>query len=164
MSFPALDPKTAIVYVGLVFEDYNYADDASSADADRQEAVRAFMRLGNDVCEAASKAEGMALADLERRLKTAGLDVRLTNESHDDEGGLIVKFGVSSIADVERLVRFVRGNSGGGEDEIYLDAPYMAARGFRLYPQGVNRPSFVFGGSHLAGEGDIEDWLEAQSG
>lgn len=162
-EFPALNPKTAIVYFDLVFEDFNLEEDQSpDADADGRERAEAFLALHKgDLDKAMMMAESAAMADMAARLKKAGLPGRLANEGHSSDGSLAMKFGVDSVDDVKKLVKFVQRSSGGGEDEIYLDAPYMAARGFHFYPDGVNNTRFGFGGG-ISGQGDIEEWLETQ--
>ena len=67
--------------------------------------------------------------------------VRISNEGHDAYGALVCKFGVSSVAEVEAFFGWLARHITGGDDEVSdtgPDAVYTAARGFRLYPNGVN--------------------------
>jgi hypothetical protein len=128
----ALNPKNAIVYFDLAFEDYNLEEDQSpNADEDGQERAAAFLAMGKgDLTKAVLATEDAAMKEIGAKLKKAGLNVRLNNEGHGSGGELVMKFGVDSLDDVKKLVSFIGKNMGGGDDVIYLDAPYMEARGF----------------------------------
>ena len=160
-EFPALDPKSAMAYFDLHFEDYNLEEDQGpNADEDGAQRAADFLALGKGKLDQAGRAaEDAAMKEIGDKLKKAGLNVRLGNEGHGSDDALVMNFGVDSSNDVKKLVAFVNKNTGGGDDVIYLNAPYMEARGFVLYPNGVNNGGFGFG---AAGDGDIDEWLEAQ--
>ena len=75
---------------------------------------------------------------------SALLGVRIFNEGHSGFGDLVCKFGVDTPQDVFRVAKIVRHQFGGGDDTIYLDAPYSDARGFMLYPKGLRGPQYEF--------------------
>jgi hypothetical protein len=160
-EFPALDPKSAMVYFDLYFEEDNLEEDQGpNADEDQQQRAAEFLATGKgDITNAARKAEDDAMKEIGAMLKKAGLNVRLGNEGHGSGDELVMKFGIDTVDQVKKLVDFIKRNTGGGEDVIYLNAPYMEARDFVLFPVGVNNDGFS-----VNGDGDIEEWLEAQGG
>jgi len=151
-----LDPRKAMLYFDIHLEDYNVEEDQDSDDEDAKERLAEFLELGGgDLSRAAQKAEDMMVKEMQKRLAKAGLRVRLSNEGHGSGDELVMKFGIDDLDQVEKVIEFVGENMGGGDDVIYSeDVAYMEARGFTLYPQGVNGLRVEFDG--------MEDWLDDQ--
>ena len=133
------DPRKAIMYFYISFEDY-YAEEDGVELSDRE----------------VSSMESKALKNVSRLLK-----VRVGNEGHDRFGNLVCKIAVNSLEEVAKIVEIVQRNTIGGEDQIDTDVEYFSAQGFTLYPTGVNgRPTYQMGG--LGGHEDLEEYLEDQ--
>lgn len=143
----SFDPRRAMIYFALHFEEYNYEEDRDSDDPDAQKRAADFLKMGNrgkdQFARAIMAAEDAAISEITRLIKKAKPNVRINNEGHGQGGELIMKFGVDSMEDAKAIALLVSRNTGGGDDIIYLNAPYMEARDFRLYPQGVNKRSFA---------------------
>lgn len=135
--------RMAIVYFDLAMEDYNIEEDADNGDEFAQSLL--------DDPRKALKLESDALKSLSRMF-----GARIMDEGHDSGGGLVCKFSVDSWADVKKANDVINRHHEGGDDQIGLDVPYMVARDFRLYPDGVND---VFYGSAPGAEGDLDEWL-----
>lgn len=145
-----LDPRRAMLYFDLVLEDYNVEEDARSGN-------RLAKKMMRDDGLTASKMEMKAVEYLSKLF-----GVRISNEGHGPYGSvLICKFSVNSVADVRRAYDVLARHHTGGDDEIGTDQPYFSARAFRVYPQGVNGPSFGVGNNV---DGTMEEWLEAHNG
>jgi hypothetical protein len=139
-----LNPRAAIIYFGLAVEDYNIEEDADNGD-------EFALKLMNDGGRSLNKLEGDALKEVARMFGQ-----RVSNEGHDSSGELVCKFGVNSWGDVKKALDVINRNYTGGDDEIDTNVRYVVARGFRLYPNGVND---VFYGEEPGAEGDLEEWL-----
>lgn len=148
----ALDPRKAIVYFDLCFEEDNYLEAKDEGDDHAAELLA--LGKGNEE-KAIHKAEDLAMEEIEKILKKSGVRVRLDNEGHDSNGDLVMKFGVDSLDDVKKILKVINKASGGGDDDIYLDY-YFTARGFLLFPQGVN-------GLRYNVVADEDDWTDALS-
>ena len=135
--------RMAIVYFDLAMEDYNIEEDADEGDAFAQSLL--------DDPRKANALESKALKSLSRMFGT-----RIMNEGHDSGGGLVCKFAVNSWADVKKANDVISRYYEGGDDQIGTDVPYMVARDFRLYPDGVND---VFYGAAPDAEDDWDEWL-----
>jgi len=68
-----------------------------------------------------------------------------------------VSFGVDTVEEVNDIFGRIESEHGGGDDIIYLNAPYTNASTFVFYPEGVDGPSYSLSGSGT--DGDVEDWL-----
>jgi hypothetical protein len=147
------DPRKAMIYFDLVFEDYNFEEDQEN---DPKRAER-FLKLGGgDPSKAALKAEQLAMKEAQKILKVK----RIGNEGHGSGGELVCKISVDSVEEARKIFDKVEAEHGGGDDVVYLDAPYMAMQGFTLFPQGVNGPQYRLGGSSRE---DIDDfWDEVE--
>ena len=135
--------RMAIIYFDLAMEDYNIEEDADEGDAFAQSLL--------DDPRKALGLESKALKSLSRMFGT-----RIKNEGHGSRDGLVCKFSVDSWADVKKANDVINSHHEGGDDEIGTDVPYMVARDFRLYPDGVND---VFYGSAPGAEDDLDEWL-----
>ena len=140
--------RMAIVYFDLAMEDYNIEEDADNGDEFAQ-SLMADHRKGLEL-------ESKAVKNLSRMF-----GARIMDEGHDSGGGLVCKFGVDSWADVKKALDVINRNHEGGDDQIGTDVPYMVARDFRLYPDGVND---VFYGEGSGAEGDWDEWLSEHKG
>jgi hypothetical protein len=139
-----LNPRLAVVYFDLHTEEYNIEEDAQEGDAEAKALLndpRQILRL-----------EHKALAELSRKFGH-----RISDEGHDRYGDLVCKFGVDDWAEVKAANDVISKHHIGGDDEMDAGAPYMVARGFRLYPNGVND---VFYGEESGAEGTWEEWLQ----
>lgn len=139
-------PRNAIVYFSIVTEDYNIEDDAVRGDE-----RAAALLTGN----------GWELVCMESRAVrwiAHTLGVRVNDEGHDSTGDLVCKFAVDTVEQLEQLDAFLSRYHTGGNDQIDTDEQYVAARDFRLYPNGVND---VFFGAEYGAEADISDFIEA---
>ena len=133
------DPRKAIMYFYLFFEDWNAEEDGVEL-SDRE----------------LSSMESKALKNVSRLLK-----VKVGNEGHDSNGNLVCKIAVNSLEEVAEIIEIVQRNTIGGEDQIDTDVEYFTAQGFTLYPTGVNgRPTYQIGG--MGGHEDLEEYLEDQ--
>lgn len=135
--------RMAIVYFDLAMEDYNVEEDAGNGDEFAQsllDDVRNALKLESDALKSLSRMFG----------------ARIMNEGHDSGGGLVCKFAVDSWDDVKKALSVINRNHEGGDDQIGTGVPYMVARDFRLYPDGVNN---VFYGEGSGAEGDWNEWL-----
>ena len=149
----SFDPRKAMIYFDLSFEEDNYEEDKASSDARSKKMAADFLKLGKgDESRAVMAAEDLAMKAVEAMLKKSGVSFKLDNEGHDAYGNLIVKFGVDSADEAKKIHDVVMKAHGGGDDAIYLEN-YMTAQGFRVYPQGVNSKSY----SLLA---DSDEWLD----
>ena len=135
--------RMSIVYFDLVMEDYNIEEDAGNGDAFAQSLL--------DDPSKANALESKALKSLSRMFGT-----RIMNEGHGSGDELVCKFGVRSWADVKKANDVINRHYEGGDDQIGTDVPYMVARDFRLYPDGVND---VFYGAEPGAEDDWDEWL-----
>lgn len=143
-----LDPKTAIVYFGVITENYNIEEDAENGDEKAQSLL--------DDPRKAVDLELRAVKSLQKLLKT-----RISNEGHDSTGELVCKFGVSSRDDIKKLNRILNRHHVGGNDDTDTGVDYTVARDFRFYPLGIRGRVFYGGGP--GAEGDLEDWLDEHS-
>lgn len=141
-----LDPRASIVYFDLMFETANFEEDLN--DPEGENYARADRLRGNELAQLVLEAEALGEA-------AALLGRSVMNEGHDTFGALVCKLGVSTVADVRSLQDLIQRNVGGGNDHIYLNAPYQTIGNFVLWPQGVNRPSVEFC--------DWDEWLEEHS-
>jgi len=147
----ALDPRKAVMYFDIVFNE---------GDAEEQANVEyspESHELAKRLMDPADK--GRSLLKLEEEAyKRAGsiLKVRLGNEGHN-RGDLVCTFNVSSVKEVAKVWDRIERNMS-NDYEMDLDTPFFTAMDFRLYPQGVNGPSY---GEGEYG-GDIQDWLDEQ--
>jgi len=142
-----LNPRLAVVYFDLHTEEYNIEEDAREGDAEAKALLndpRQILRL-----------EHKALAELSRKFGH-----RISDEGHDRYGDLVCKFGVNDWAEVKAANDVISKHHIGGDDEMDAGAPYMVARGFRLYPNGVND---VFYGEESGAEGTWEEWLQGHA-
>jgi hypothetical protein len=146
----ALDPRKAVRYFDIVFNEGDAEEQA------KEEYSPESHELAKRLMDPADK--GRSLLKLEdEAYKRAGsiLKVRLGNEGHN-RGDLVCSFNVSSVKEVAKVWdRIERGMS--NDYEMDLDTPFFTAMDFRLYPQGVNGPSY--GESEY---NDIQDWLDEQ--
>ena len=143
-----IDPRAAVLYFDIVFADYDVEEDASGSNGAERQAEALTLQ-----------ADPHKMVDLELKAATQVghlLGKRVHDEGHGSDDALVCKVGIDDYGDVVVAYNKIMRAHGGGDDEIYLDAPYCSARGFRFYPRGVNGPSF--GADH--GEG-IDDWLLA---
>jgi len=139
----SLDPRKAMMYFDISFEDYNIDDAAEEGDE-----IALKLQGGDD--RLAVKLEGDAIKAAERIL-----GVKVSNEGHDSAGNLVCKFGVDSWGDVDKAYKAISRNTIGGDDQIDL-APFYVGQGFFLLPQGVNGPKY---GNVPGRKGDLDDWL-----
>lgn len=139
-------PRNAIVYFSVVVDTAWLEEAASEGDTDA-------IALASNGRELACM-EGRAAAWIARE---CGME-RWGNEGHDAYGDLVCKFGVSDLAEIERIERFISRNFIGGNDQIYTPERFIEARDFRLYPFGVND---VFFGAEHGAEGDLSDFIDA---
>jgi hypothetical protein len=140
------DAKKAVCYFDLKFEDDNYNEDNPSVDCDT-------------ATKFALEAESSAIKEIEGMLKPLGVE-RVTPFAHNSDGSLDTSFGLDTAKQVKELYDFIMNSFGGGDDIIYLQAPYMEALCFTFFPQGVNGPRFRIGGN---GDEDLELFLEAHN-
>jgi len=77
--------------------------------------------------------------------------VHVSNEGHFGDV-LVCKVSVDTLDEVRTLRDRVMAQVGGGDDIVYLNAPYMEAQRFVLYPQGVNGTQVPFI--------DLDEWAE----
>jgi hypothetical protein len=138
--------RMAVVYFGIAIEDYNIEEAAREGDA------RAQALLQDTSGMALLKLEDRALKSLSRMFNT-----RITNEGHDRYGDLVCKIPVNSWEDVKSVNAVINKHHIGGDDEIDTDVEYVVARGFRLYPDGVNDD---FYGEESGAVGTFDEWLE----
>ncbi len=131
------DPRKAIMYFSIDFEDYNAEEDGVEF-SDRE--------LHKKTLEAQKKVGRI-------------LKVRISNEGHDSSGNLICKFGVDSLKEAAKIFKIIqRGGEGGTVIETGVE--YFIANFFTLYPQGVNGIAYqmdAFGPAK-----DLEEYLEDQ--
>lgn len=146
-THPPLNPRTAMVYFSLHTEDYNIEDDASEGD----KAAQALL----DEPQKLIRLEDKALKELSRKFGQ-----RIDNEGHDGNGDLVCKLVVTEWAEVKAMQDVINANLAGygTDDTMALDAPYMVARDFRFYPDGVNDN---FYGEERGAAGSWEEWLKA---
>ena len=130
------DPRKAVMYFDIQFEDYNAEEDGVEISS-----------------RELSSMESKALKSVSRLLK-----VRVGNEGHDSFGNLVCNISVNSLEEVAEVVEIVQRNTIGGEDQIDTDVQYFVAQGFTLYPQGVNGVSYQIGGNGV--HEDLEEYLE----
>ena len=147
--------RGGIIYFDLEFEDYNVEEDLSAAEDGDEDAIENLVAAGIGYPPDLSKAGGQefqAIAELEKML-----GVKISNEGHSNSS-LICKFSVGSWEEVNKVYDIIQRNTGGGEDQIYLDTPYQAAQGFTLYPDEnlANGRSWGTNGR----DGDLDEWLE----
>ena len=135
--------RDSIVYFDLVLEDYNIEEDADNGD----EFAKSLMGDNQEMM----KLQGKALASLKRMFGTT-----IMNEGHGSDGALVCKFSVDSWADVSKANDVINRHHTGGDDNMGLDVPYVEARSFRLYPDGVNN---VFYSEESQAKGDWNEWL-----
>ena len=153
-----LDPRRAIMYFGIMIEDYNIDEDVDEANyGDAIALDRLVDAFGPDWSEKAQsnrldthKLESRAVKEVQRYVGRFG------NEGHGSGDELVCKIGVSSYADVQKIWKMVQREMGGGEDIVYLETPYASFGNWTLYPEGVNGPSYGVDGR----DGDIDDWLD----
>lgn len=146
--------KSGILYFDLHFEDYNLEDDLGNigeiTDEDHLAELASYKNDKNGLF--ALSQEDKALEHLEKLFGR-----KIGNEGHGSYGDLVCKIPVSSHEEVEKLNEIVERNTIGGDDEIDAGERYHVARGFTLFPEGVNGPRY----SHeSSSEGTIADWLE----
>lgn len=140
-----LDPRSAILYFDLVLEDFNVEEKAEEGD----EIAKKMME---DSGVTINKMEFSAIKHLEHLF-----GVHISNEGHGSDDALVCKFGVNTWKDVDKAYDIIQRNLIGGDDEIEAGEPFFVARGFTLFPQGVNEARF---GSMPGSKGDLSDWLE----
>lgn len=143
-----LDPKLAIVYFGVITEDYNIEERAEEGDELAQSILDDPRKIVNLELQAVNR--------LQKLFKT-----RISNEGHDATGELICKFGVSSRDDIKKLGRILNRHHTGGDDDIDTGVEFTVARDFRFYPSGIR--GRVFYGESPGAEGDLRDWLDDHS-
>lgn len=153
------DAKAGIMYFDIITEDYNIEEDAGNAAEGDEEAIERLVSSGLGVPPDSEKACDLEIAAIKDVEKLLGRSI--SNEGHDVCGSLICKFGVDSWAEVKRINDIIRKSFGGGDDEIYLDTPYTAARGFHLYPDEGFTNGRCWGVASFRPEGDLDEWLEA---
>jgi hypothetical protein len=141
----SLDPRKAMMYFDIAFEEYNLDDAAEEGDE-----IAEKLKGGDEAL--ARKLEGDAVKAAEKLF-----GVKVSNEGHDAQGNLVCKFSVDSWADVDKAYKTIMRAHGGGDDTIDL-APFHVAQGFVLFPQGVNGPRY--GNPAGRKDGDLDDWLD----
>lgn len=138
----SLDPRSAVIYFDLCFESYDHDEDVAAAEQGNEEAAERLDRIlklaPDNFGLALHRTESAALAEITTMIGAVLPGHTVNNEGHDRFDNLIVKVGVDTLAEAKALMEFVHRRAGGGDDCIYLDTPYFAVQGFRLYPQGVN--------------------------
>jgi len=145
----SFDPSKAVIYFDLNFAEENLEEDKK----ENPERYQEFMELGGgDLTKAAFKVEAMALKEAKAILKVSSI----SNEGHDDNA-LTCRIGVKSLKEAKAIFERAWKKVGGGDDIVYLDAPYMEMRGFQLFPEGINGPVYTTKGS---GDSDVEEYFE----
>ena len=139
------DPRSAIVYFDLCFEEYNHDEDVSAAEQGNADAAERLAEVLKhdpaDFCHALRLQESAAMDEVEARIRKALPQGHLSNEGHDLAGNLVMKVGVNTLEEAVSLAKLVASNTGGGDDCIYLNTAYFCVQGFRLYSGGVNGDS-----------------------
>ena len=130
------DPRKAVMYFYLTFEDYNAEEDSVNF-TDRQ-----LLNL-----------EAKAVKNIERML-----GVKVQSEGHDRFDALVCKIFPDSVDEVADILKVVERETVGGDDIIDVDVEYFQAQGFTLFPQGVNGKSYQMGGNNP--HEDLEEYLE----
>ena len=152
-----------VMYFELTMEDYNMEEDFSSAEDGDEEAIQRLTAAGLTHLKPLGQ-QDRALVDLEwkalKEVERLFPGFRVGNEGHDTAGDLICKFNVNTYADVKKVQSIIDRSAGGGDDEIYLDTPYAAVRGFHLYPDANLANGRAWGVRPGPVEGDLSDWLE----
>lgn len=136
------DPRSAIVYFDLCFEECDHEEDVSAAEqGDADAAARLAEVLAHDPADfghALHLHESAAMREVAAWIQTALPGRSVNNEGHDGLGDLVMEVGVNALEEAKALADLVVGRTGGGDDVCYLDTAYFCVQGFRLYPQGVN--------------------------
>jgi hypothetical protein len=118
----------------------NSADEGDELAIEVQENEKALERLEEDALRKLSSMFG----------------VKIDNEGMGPQHGLICKFSVDSWNDVARVNKAINQNRIGSGDKMDTDVPFFAARGFVLYPEGINGPRY---GKTSRAVGDLDQWL-----
>lgn len=149
--------RGGVMYFDLVTEDYNVEEDVSSAEDGDEDAIERLNDSGIGFPPDFGWGRDLEFKALAEMGKLLG--VRINNEGHSDNS-LTCKFSVSNWAEVKRISDIISRDHVGGDDQIGLDTPYMAAQGFILYPDEdlVNGRSWGTGYGNV--EGDLDEWLE----
>jgi hypothetical protein len=137
------------VYFSLHTKEYDIEEAAQEGDAEAKALLRdPRLILG---------LEDKALRELSRKFGH-----RISNEGHDQYGDLVCKFGVNDWVEVKAAKDVIDANLAGygSDDTMELDVPYVLARDFRLYPNGVND---TFYGEEHGSVGTWETWLKFNS-
>lgn len=147
-----LDPRSAVIYFDIYFNMDSLEEDARDGDQERkQEAKELLNRIEASGGRAVVQAELRAKNEVGKLLK-----VRVLDEGHADDV-LDCKFDVGTYDEVARIHKEIFRHVGGGDDIIYLDTPYCEARGFTLFPKGINGPKI---GAESGLDMDWDDWLK----
>jgi hypothetical protein len=134
MSKPKFNPRSAVVYFDLVFDEDNYLEDTEEENLPDDQVILRW--------------EDSAMREI-----AEGIGHRVSNEGHDSYGILVCKVFPDTLRDVEKMVDWVMANTGGGDDIVYLDNHFSAGQ-WTLFPQGVNGPRVMFA--------DFDEWLEEE--
>ena len=140
----AIDPRSAVIYFDLHLEDYNVEEDA-------RDGKRLAKRMMSDGGKTVNEMERKALDKLSKLFK-----VRIFNEGHGSTDDLICGINVDSWADVNHILKILSKQHVGGDDEIDTGVRYFVARGFTLFPRGVNGPRF----SDTLPTSGLTEWVE----
>lgn len=128
------DPRKAVVYFDLVFEDWNAEED------------------GVELSDYPKNIIGSAIKNIGRLLK-----VRVGNEGHDNSGVLTCKFSLDSLEHAEKLMETISRNAE-GTDTLSTGVEYFVAQNFVFYPAGLRGDSYSIDGEN--GHEDLFGYLE----
>ena len=137
------EPEDATVYFDLNFDESKLKEDLDGENGpERQRDAEAIWSPDGTYSDLFNKSDGpirpvwWSVFEAEALKEiSAMLGVKVQHPSWPPpHGPLVCKFGVDTPQDVFRVADIVRTNSGGGDDVIYLNAPYTEASGFLFYP------------------------------
>ena len=151
-----LNPKEAILYFDLSFEDSNYEEDASNIEDIEEEDPEHYeelLKYEND-SQFSHDQENKALKWLEKTFRA-----KIENEGHDSYGNLICAIGITSHKQLKHIDQIVSRHHIGGDDQMETDVRYFVAQGFQFYPLGFDNRSVVYSEESSA-KGTIDEWLK----